>query len=136
MWVEQLPGLESEHIVRLRAAGVRSCRQLLHASRQQETFLRLAESTGLPLETLQTLVHQAELSQIRGIGPTNLSHLQKAGVDSLRLLADQEPEPLRSRLQQVLARPPNLAVIEDWILQARRRQGRRTKDRYPPYPRP
>ena len=136
MWIEQLAGLESEQVIRLQAAGVRSCRQLLRASRQQDSFLALVKSTGLPVETLQNLVLRAELSQIRGIGPTNLAHLLQVGVDSLPLLAAQEPEPLQSQLQQVLARPPNLAVIEDWILQAWRRWGGRTKSQRPPYPAP
>jgi predicted flap endonuclease-1-like 5' DNA nuclease len=78
----------------------------------------LASSTGLSLETLHSVVRQAELSRIRGIGPKLLSHLLAVGVDSAAALAAIEPEALRMRLLRVTARPPNLAVLENLIRQA------------------
>jgi nucleotidyltransferase/DNA polymerase involved in DNA repair len=125
MRVEELPGLETEQIARLRAAGISNCRQLVRASQRQERFQNLVSATKLPLETLHTLVQRAELCWVRGVGPATLVHLHEAGVDSLVTLASQEPNTLQAKLQEVTPRPPNLAVIEDWILQARRQNGRR-----------
>jgi len=125
MRVEQLPGLKTEALARLQAAGIISCRQLLRASQRQAQLLSLARTTELPLETLCSLVHRAELSQIRGIGPTTLAHLFEVGVVSLATLADQEPETLQAGLRQVTDRPPNLAVLEHWVFQARQHSSHR-----------
>ena len=124
MQLAQLPGLNTEQILQLQAAGVSTCRQLLRASKRQERLQLLARAADLPAETLGALVQQAELSQIRGVGPTTLAHLLAAGVDSLAALAGQEPEALQAKIQQATTRPPNLAVIENWILQARQLDGR------------
>lgn len=123
MRVDQLPGVETEQVSRLRSAGIRNCRQLLRAGQRQERFHVLARSTQMPQETLYQLVQRAELTQIRGVGPRTLSRLFAVGVDSLATLAGQEPERLQARLQLLATKPPNLAVIEDWILQARQRHG-------------
>ncbi|MFC2037329.1 DUF4332 domain-containing protein [Chloroflexota bacterium] len=126
MQLEQLPGVGIEQLTRMQAAGIGSCRQLLRAGQKRGKLSHLAKTTGLPHEEIRSLVQAAELSQIRGIGPTTLAHLWEVGVDSLENLAGQEPEPLQMQLQQVAARSPNLAVIENWILQARQQKGRRT----------
>jgi hypothetical protein len=123
MRVEQLPDMEAEQIARLQAAGINNCRQLLRASQRRERFLNLANATELSPETLEGVVRRAEVSLIRGIGMTTLAHLFKVGVDSLEALAAHDPETLRAELHRVTARPPNLAVLEDWILQARGKNG-------------
>jgi predicted RecB family nuclease len=123
MRVEQLPGMEAEQTTRLQAAGINSCRQLLRASQRQDQLLSLSKATGLSPKALEGIVRRAELSQIRGIGTATLAQLYEVGVHSLEALAAREPETLRTDLQRVTARPPNLAVIEDWIQQARRKSG-------------
>ena len=123
MQVEQLPNMEAEQINRLRAAGITNCRQLLRACQRPERFQTLVHASGLSQEELNAVVRRAEVSQIRGIGATTLAQLLAVGVDSLDTLAAREPESLRADLHQVTARPPNLAVIEDWIVQAGKRSG-------------
>ena len=127
MQLAQLPGLEAEQLTHLQAAGIGNCRQLLRATRRQDQLLTLARTADLPLETLRSVVSRAELSQIRGIGPTTLAHLFAVGVDSLAALASKEPQALQAQLQQRIARPPNLALIENWIIQARRLRGHRSE---------
>jgi hypothetical protein len=127
MQLAQLPGLEAEQLAQLQAAGIGNCRQLQRATKREDQLLALARATDLHPEALRSVVHQAELSQIRGVGPTTLAHLFAAGVDSLAALAGQEPMALQAQLQGRTARPPNLAVIEDWILQARRQSGYRSE---------
>jgi hypothetical protein len=128
MRVEQLPHIEAEQITQLRAAGITNCRQLLRACQRPERFQRLANASGLSRDVLNDVVRRAEVSQIRGIGTATLAHLFEVGIDSLDALAARKPESLRTDLQRVTARPPNLAVIEDWILQA----GQRARCTAPP----
>lgn len=127
MRIEQLPGLDARHISRLHAIGIHNCRQLLRAHRRLERFSILCQATQLPTETLRSLVQWAELSQIRGIGPATLATLHEIGIDSLPALADQQSAALQARFRQLVARPPNLAVIEDWIQQAQRKSQRQPR---------
>jgi predicted RecB family nuclease len=120
MKITSLPGLNPEQIARLQAAGIGTCQQLLRTSRREERYQALLRSTGLPPETLVDIKQRAELSQIRGIGPAALALLLDAGVKSVDELAAQEPESIQHSLRAATGHPPNLAVIENWILQARR----------------
>ena len=123
MQIDQVPGLEQESVLRLRAAGIHNARQLLRVSRRRGRMSLLSESTDLPLEALNILVRKVEVGQIRGIGPAMLDSLWQLNVCSLEDLAAWEPAELQEKMRPVVDRPPNLAVIEDWILQAQRRTG-------------
>jgi hypothetical protein len=72
---------------------------------------------------LVQIVNIAELGEIGGIGPASLHWLLEAGCGSTVELAAEEPQALQTRLREAGAKPPNLAVLEHWILQARRRTG-------------
>lgn len=119
MQLKDVPGLEPDQFARLRDAGVSNLRQLLNTAREDEGLAGLAQTSGLPIEALQDLVRRAELSQLQGIGPRALAQLLKAGVRSLSLLAREEPAALQHRLRHCTDHPPNLAIIEHWITQAR-----------------
>lgn len=123
MNIEELPGLEEEHISRLHGAGMRTCRQLLRVSRRRKGLVTLTKAADLRREDLEQIVNVAELGDIGGIGPTSLHQLLEAGFGSPGELATEEPEGLQTKLRRAGAQPPNLAVLEDWILQARRRKG-------------
>jgi predicted flap endonuclease-1-like 5' DNA nuclease len=120
MKITSLPGLNPDQTARLQEAGIGSCQQLLRTSRREERLQALQQSTGLSPETLEDIKQQAELSQIRGIGPAALADLLDSGVTSVGELASQEPEAIQHSLRAATDRSRNLAVIESWILQARR----------------
>ena len=124
MQIDQVPGLEQELILRLRAAGIRNCRQLLRVSRRRARMSLLCQTADLSPEMLHLLVRRIELYQIRGIGPAMLDNLWQLDVRSVEDLAAWEPADLQQAIRTVAERPPNLAVIEDWILQAQRRKGK------------
>lgn len=124
MNIDQLPGLTSEQVASVKRAGIRTCRQLLRYRQSRSRMQDLAGATGLPLAALQSIVQRAELTEVRGIGPVALANLLEAGILGLADLAAQEPLALQSRLWRKSTAPPNLAVIEHWILQARRRAAR------------
>ncbi len=121
MRIDSLPGLTPDQIARVRGAGIRTCRQLLQSSRRLHRLQALAGSTGLPVEVLRRIADQAELTRVRGIGPAALTSLFRSGVTSLSELATENPANLHSRLRQTTSGPPNLAMLENWILQARQR---------------
>ena len=123
MNIEQLPGLEDEQVARLHRAGMRTCRQLLRANRKQGDSITLTQATDLQPKDLVQIVRMAELGEIGGIGPASLHWLLEAGCGSTVELATEEPQALQTKLREAGAKPPNLAVLEHWILQARRRTG-------------
>jgi hypothetical protein len=124
--LEELPGAEPQHVARLREAGIRNCRRLAWAGGRPDRLARLARESGLGFQLLQSLVGRAGLSRLRGIGLVMLGHLVQIGVESPEQLAGWEPEQVQERLRTCLKPPPNLALIESWILQARARGGRIT----------
>jgi predicted RecB family nuclease len=128
MLIDQVPGLETEQVSLLQAIGIRNCRQLLRASQRRDQLLFLSQAAKLPPDTLRSLVRRIELGRIQGIGPATLRQLWRVGVDSIEMLAEQEPAELQVRLRQVAQRPPNLAVIEDWIVQAQRQKNKPAMD--------
>jgi hypothetical protein len=119
MQLKDVPGLEPDQLASMRATGVSNLRQLLSTARQDGGLAGLAQASGLPIEALQDLVRRAELSQLQGIGPRALAQLLEAGVRSLSLLAHEEPAALQHRLRRCMDHPPNLAIIEHWITQAK-----------------
>ncbi|HNS52513.1 MAG TPA: DUF4332 domain-containing protein [Anaerolineae bacterium] len=121
MQILDLPGVDPRHAAGLKNAGIWTCQQLLQLARYPNRLPGLAQASGLSMGALRDLVDRAELSRLQGVGPAHLGYLIAAGIDTLAALAAQEPEALGLRLSQVTPRSPNLAVVEDWILQARRR---------------
>jgi predicted flap endonuclease-1-like 5' DNA nuclease len=125
MLLDQLPGLETEQVCLLQSLGIRNWRQLLRASQHKDRMLFLSQAAKLPPDTLRALIRRLELGRIQGIGPATLRQLWTVGVDSIDNLAEQEPAQLQVCLRQVALRPPNLAVIEDWIAQAQKQKSLR-----------
>jgi hypothetical protein len=125
MKLELLPSMTSEQLAHLRELGITSCRHLMRAGQRPERLETLAHNAGLSPRILKDLVHLAELSEIRGVGPAMLACLLEIGVDSPARMGSLDPGTLQRRLQRVVNPPPNLAVIENWISQARQQERRR-----------
>lgn len=121
MQIQDLPGVEPRHAASLKSVGIWTCQQLLQVARYPNRLPGLAQASGLSMAVLRNLADRAELSRLQGVGPAHLGNLVAAGIHTLAALAAQEPEALGLCLSRVTSRPPNLAVVENWILQARRR---------------
>lgn len=100
--------------------GVSTSRHLVGLARRSGWLLILAEQTGLPPTLLHRTLQWAELVEIRGVGAVTLARLRSVGIETVADLAACQPEALHADLRRVVASPPNLAMIENWILQARR----------------
>ena len=125
MKLDLLPCMTSEQLTQLRELGITSCRHLARVGQRPERLETLARDAELSPHFLRDMVHLAELSEIRGVGPAMLAHLLEVGVDSPARMGSLDPVTLQNRLRKVASPPPNLAVIESWISQARRRGRRR-----------
>jgi predicted flap endonuclease-1-like 5' DNA nuclease len=121
MQIQDLPGVEPRHAANLKSVGIWTCQQLLQVARYPNRLHGLAQVSGLSMAVLRDLVDRAEVSRLQGVGPAHLAYLVAAGIHTLAALAAQEPEALRLRLSRVTSHSPNLAVVENWIAQARQR---------------
>jgi hypothetical protein len=75
---------------------------------------------------LEELLRQARLIDLKGLGMNYFLLLQQAGIDSVEMLAQEEPGGIQAKLVGVAGanpgtRCPTWAQIKIWIMEARRR---------------
>jgi hypothetical protein len=103
--------------------------ELLWKTRTPEGYQRILDDLEFSTDRLDDLIRQARLMDLLGLGRNHFVRLQKAGVDSVAALAEEDPERLHQKLlgleeSSSSARPPTRAKVKLWILAARRKTGR------------
>jgi hypothetical protein len=91
-------GVDPEHATILAAAGIHNVKQMLEAGRTPEARQKLAEETGIPREAIVELVKLSDLARIPGIKSIRARLYHDAGVDSIKKMAEWDPEELRGML--------------------------------------
>ncbi|HKY59857.1 MAG TPA: DUF4332 domain-containing protein, partial [Gemmatimonadota bacterium] len=99
----QLRDLDGPPVVELRAHGL-DVFDLADAEPGE-----LSDRIGVPPERTRAWIDEARLITLRGIGAANAEQLRTVGVESVRELADQDPDALAARL----------AASGDAVLEAR-----------------
>jgi len=124
--LEAIEGIGSVYAEKLRAAGIRSVRALLHAGATPEGRKELEEGTGIGHEYIMDWVNRADLMRIPGIGEEYSDLLEKAGVDTVPELAQRNPDNLHAKLLEINAekrlvrRPPSRSLVVRWVEHAKR----------------
>jgi predicted flap endonuclease-1-like 5' DNA nuclease len=114
------PNLEE----RLRDMGIRTPEALLRSCPNGAGSLRISLQTGVAREKIQTLVAQADLIRLRGIGVEYARMLVATGVRSIEEMAGKDPATLADALleQHVLdgasGQPPSERQVARWVRQA------------------
>lgn len=78
----------------LRGMGVRTNLDLLEQGRTASGRRSLARNSAMPLETITSLVHRADLSRMPWASKATISNIIGAGYGSLAALAGADPEKL------------------------------------------
>jgi hypothetical protein len=114
-WIE--PPYQKE----LPKAGIANLHDLVSKTKGKKEKDELALRLLVPKETLIPWVEKAQLVQIKGLGVENLRLLERAGIQSVRVLASEDPERLYERIALALegSPPPQKAKIRIWIREAR-----------------
>ena len=87
-------GVDPEHILRLKTAGIANAEQLLASGKTAHNRKELAERTGVPEGAILELVKLSDLSRIEGVKAIRARLYYEAGVDTVGKLAGCEPEEL------------------------------------------
>ncbi len=78
----------------LTEAGVRTTEQLLEVGATSTSRMHLADETHLSIDTIQELVHSADLMRVPGVGSEIAELLRQVGVTTVPKLAYRNPDTL------------------------------------------
>jgi predicted flap endonuclease-1-like 5' DNA nuclease len=123
--IDQIEGVGSHYAELLTKAGIANSDQLLAKCATEQSRLQVATQAGIPAKQLETWYHQADLMRISGVGSEFGQLLERAGVQSVKELADRDPENITHLLHRVnelkrLTRAvPSMKTVSKWISRAR-----------------
>lgn len=96
-----IPGLDPEHVERLKAAGIKHTKHLFERAGSESERVELSRLAEVPGENLLEMVRLSDLARIGGVGPVFARILYEAGVDSPEALLNHSPEALLAKLRAV-----------------------------------
>jgi predicted flap endonuclease-1-like 5' DNA nuclease len=123
--IEQIEGIGPHFAERLGAAGVHTTADLLARCATPEGREQLAQATGLSATQILTWSNQADLMRVSGIGSEYGQLLESSGVDTVKELAQRNPENLVSVMARIneekhLTRVvPPVKTVAKWVDNAR-----------------
>jgi predicted flap endonuclease-1-like 5' DNA nuclease len=124
MMLNKLYGMDDDAESRLKAHGIKYTDDLLAACHSEDDLQKLAQTTGVDREQLETIYQRADLERIRGIGDAYIVLLEEVGVHCAKDLATMKPEELRDQLnktneeKRLVGRIPALAMVNGWVRRA------------------
>ncbi len=123
--ITTIEGIGETYGAKLRAQGILKTGDLLEKAGTKKGRVTLAQLTGLPESLILTWVNHADLMRINGIGGQFSELLEAAGVDSVKELAQRNPQNLHEKLAEtndklgLSGRTPNVEQIIKMIEQAK-----------------
>ena len=123
--LQVIEGIGLAYAEKLHAAGIRSVDALLRAGATPAGRKDLAEKTGISHEHILDWVNRADLMRVRGVGEEYSDLLERAGVDTVRELAQRNADNLYEKMLEVNAekrlvrRPPTRDMVARWVEQAK-----------------
>lgn len=121
--LEEISGVGPAYHDRLEAAGVTGVVGYLERTHTERGLHELSEAADIPLDTLQAWRHQADMTQIDGIGDAYQRMLHAVGIGTLPQLAEADASVLADEMAAIEApgmpdRVPDKDVISHWISEA------------------
>lgn len=99
--IVEIEGVGKANAAKLIEAGVETSEQLLKAGATPKGRKELADATGISPKLILTWVNHADLFRVNGVGPQFAELLEASGVDTVRELANRNPENLAERVREV-----------------------------------
>ncbi|NIQ38288.1 MAG: DUF4332 domain-containing protein [Proteobacteria bacterium] len=124
--LDDFPSLTQNEKDDLEQLEIHTVDDLLYEVRGPGRYERIQKILDSPPGRLEELLKKARLIELKGLGIKYFLLLQKAGIDSVEMLAQEEPEGIQAKLVGVAGenpetRYPTKAQIKIWIMEARRR---------------
>jgi hypothetical protein len=115
--------IEPQYRRELPKVGIANLDDLLSKTSQKKEMDELALRLLVPREILIQWVEKARLVQLKGLGVENLRLLEAVGIDSISVLAKENPEILYDKIEQVSRErvPPQEAKIRIWVREAQKK---------------
>lgn len=126
MSIEKIEGIGAANAKKLAKAGVRGISTLLSKGAMPKGRDELARVSGLSVSSILKWVNMADLFRIKGIGTQYSELLEAAGVDTVRELAQRNPDNLHAAMvetnnrKKLVRQAPGIQNVKDWVAQAKR----------------
>ncbi len=123
--IEQIEGIGEAYRAKLNEEGIVTVEQMLDACKTKQDRKILAEKSGTSEEQVLSWANHADLFRIKGVAGQYAELLEAAGVDTVRELAQRNPENLTERMEKIneeqhLVRSvPYLKMVRKWVDQAK-----------------
>ena len=120
-----IEGIGPAYHEKLLAADIRTIEQLLEQGATPAGRKAIVERSGISAERILDWVNRADLMRIEGIGSEYSDLLERAGVDTVKELAQRNPVNLQQKLSEVNAkeslvrRLPSFPRVSGWVSQAK-----------------
>jgi predicted flap endonuclease-1-like 5' DNA nuclease len=126
LFITELQGCTDLVAARLAEAGIIDSNQLLKACATRAQRHELAKHLEVEETLILALANRADLARIRGVAGVYADLMERAGVDTVRELAQRRADHLLekvtavNRADAVTQAPPTLKQVEKWIEQAKK----------------
>ncbi len=123
--INDIAGVEGEKADALRRMGIETMEKLLEVGGTSKGRQEIAAKTGFDADEILDWVNRADLSRIRGVRREYADLLEVSGVDTVRELAQRNPQNLFETLQAVneehelVQRMPTREQVNEWVEQAK-----------------
>lgn len=124
-----IEGVGPVYAEKLKNAGVGSLKALLEKGATAKGRKELAEKSDISEKLILEWVNHVDLFRIKGVGSEFADLLEEAGVDTVRELAQRNPENLFQKLGEVnqakklVRRLPTAKQVANWVEQAKELPG-------------
>ncbi len=122
--INLIEGIGDAYCAKLNEAGIVSVEQMLDACKTRQDRKALAAKSGVTEEQVLLWANHADLFRIKGVSSQYADLLEAAGVDTVKELAQRNPENLTERMEKLneekhLVRTvPYLKMVRKWVAQA------------------
>ncbi|MFX0021933.1 MAG: DUF4332 domain-containing protein [Candidatus Hermodarchaeota archaeon] len=120
----EIEGIGEKYAKTLEKAGITEVENLVPLTWRE--LKELAEKTKISLKLLEKWQDQAELMELKGIGPEYSEVLNKVGIDSIRELAYRNPQNTLDMIMEfdkkqpdTIRKIPKVEDITNWISQSK-----------------
>jgi predicted flap endonuclease-1-like 5' DNA nuclease len=123
--IDEIEGIGTAYREKLEAAGIQSVEGLLQQAATAKGRKELETKTGIGHHHLLRWVNQADLFRVKGIGRQYAELLAKAGVETVRELAERNHEHLHAKLAEVneahhhVKVVPSAEHVKHWVEEAK-----------------
>ena len=125
MKIIEIEGIGEKYAEKLEKAGIKNVEDLLPLSKAD--IDDLANKTKISKKLIDKWQEHADLMRIKGVGPEYAEALNMVGIDSVKELAQRNPENTLERIKEMdkekpntIRRIPSLDNLKTWIAEAKK----------------